>query len=170
MKKVLSILLVALLCFTLISCNMDTPANGDKDASSASRRIEQVAKAVTAKDKEMLKGLFSIYITEDSQIDGHIDDFLEYINGTVISYEIDETPVTYDYSDGEGQRKELTYWGTLRTDEETYSLFFVDYPIDSIDEENEGLHTLRIIKTEKVDLLEGSTDDWAVPGVYIWDL
>jgi hypothetical protein len=41
---------------------------------------------------------------------------------------------------------------------------------DSIDEENEGLHTLRIIKTEKVDLLEGSTDDWAVPGVYIWDL
>lgn len=170
MKKLFLILFTVLIGFAFISCGNDSSVHTDWDMNSAYRRIEQVAEAVKNNDKEKLKGLFSVYITEDNDFDADIDSFMEYIKGRVVSYEIEETPVAFDYSEREGQRKKLMYWGTLCTDEETYSLFFVDFPTDTIDEENEGLYTLRIIKDEKVDMLEGTMEDWATPGIYVWDL
>lgn len=170
MKKYLSIILIVIISLMLISCSEADNIYQDADKNSADRRLSQVAEAVNTRDKEMLKGLFSIYISEDNEnFDEDIDSFMSYIKGSVVSYEIEDTPVAFEYSEGEGLRKKLMYWGSLCTDEENYSVFFVDYPIDSLDEESEGLHTLRIIKAEKEDMLEGTMEDWDTPGVYIWD-
>ena len=49
----------------------------------------------------------------------------------------------------------------------SYSVLLVDYPEDTIDIDNVGLYTIKIILTEDESKLDGYIEDWIVPGIHI---
>lgn len=47
--------------------------------------------------------------------------------------------------------------------------FLIDYTVDTINPDNEGLYTLRVIKAKDEDTEFGFVEDMTIPGIYIPD-
>lgn len=140
----------------------------DIDNELADARMEQLFTAIKEQDKNMLKEAFSQKaLAETEDIDVGIDGLLSFVQGEVVSWSRDESPVVLDAVEYGEKTKQLTTWYTLETDEQTYLIFLVDYPIDTIEPENEGLYSLVIIKAEEENRLTGYWEYCAVPGINI---
>lgn len=92
---------------------------------------------------------------------------LEYIDGEVLSWSRDGSPIALDESEKGNQRKLLLTWYTLKTTKQTYLIFLADYPVDEIESDNVGLYTLKIIKESEENKLTGTLEDWILPGIYV---
>lgn len=138
------------------------------DESLADNRMEQFFCAVKNQDRESINGLFSKKAYNEAEnFDKSIDDLFDYIQGDCVYWGVDGSPVVYDSVENGKKTKQLMTWYYLNTDEQKYFVFIVDYPIDSIDPENEGIYTLMIIKGEDENRLVGAMEDWVKPGIYI---
>lgn len=170
MKKSICLIIILILILTLSSCIKGTPTSFliDSDNELADTRIEQLFNAIKEQDKVALKETFSQKAIEEAKdIDDELDELLSFIQGEVVSWSRDESPVAIDTVEYGKKTKQLEFWYNLKTNEQTYLIFLVDYPIDTIESENEGLYSLRILKIEDERKLTGTWDDWTIPGVYI---
>lgn len=171
MKKIVCVVMAIALMVALSSCGIGFPIKTDDKLAES--RIDQLGNAIKQQDKEAVKKLFSENALEEAEdIDSEIDELLSYVQGEVISYSRDgqamQTSDTIEYG---YKTKELHIWFTLDTDEESYLVFLDDYPVDTINPENVGLYTIRILRAEDEEKLEeylrwGDSDLYS-PGVDI---
>ncbi len=170
-KKAVCLILIVVFVFTLCSCNISGQSFfTDKDNDLADARMEQVYNAIENQDIDALVALFSEKaIMQTNNIYSVAESLFSFIQGEPVSWSRDESPIVFDWSEEYGNRKQLITWFTLLTEEQSYSVFLVDYPVDSIEPQKEGLYSLRIIKIDNEDYLEETWEEWVTPGIYIWD-
>lgn len=173
MKKSICLIIVFILMLALNSCTKGGTSVHffeDKDNRLADTRMEQLFSAIKECDGTALKEIFSQKALADAKnIDKEINNLFSFVQGEPVSWSRDNSPVVYDRVEYGKKSKQLSGWYGLETTEQTYLIFLVDYPIDTIEPENEGLYSLMIIEAEDENKLIGTWEDWTIPGVYIWD-
>ena len=113
---------------------------------------------IVNKDKEGLKSVFSKHIAETHDLDKEIDEFLEFIDGKIVSY---DEPTGYEGSyemrAGEYYKKELGGdTKNIVTDaEKKYHIGFLSYQIYEKDEDYIGVDIIAI--TEVTDEVNGES-------------
>lgn len=172
MKRVALVLLTLVMLFTLSSCAniILTPLFYDNDSELADARIEQLFEATQQQDKATFKKMFSQKaINEADNIDDEIDCFFSFVQGTAISWNRDESPRVFEVVEYGRKSKQLITWYTLNTDKQSYLVLLVDYPVDTMNSENVGLYSIRILKLEDENRLIGTVEEWILPGIYVLD-
>ena len=137
------------------------------DEKNADKRMEQILSAIKDEDKEGMKALFSKQaLDETDDFDKGVDYLYDFIQGDVESWE------RYTLSAGEkikhGKKSVMIRsWYTVSTEKEDYLFFVLDYAKDTITPDNEGLYTLRVIKSEDEEKEFTYWQDMMLPGIYI---
>jgi hypothetical protein len=90
----------------------------------------------------------------------------DYFQGNVEGWERFRFSGNTSVDDGKKSER-LVSWYTVETDQESYMFFIIDFAIDTINPDNEGLYTLRVIKAEDEDKEFGYVEDMTIPGIYI---
>ena len=140
----------------------------DKDCYDADKRMEQLFHAFQKNDYNSIIDLFSKKAkSENKTINADAVNLLEYIDGEVLSWSRDESPITFSETEEGKHSMFLRTWFTLKTTKQSYLIFLADYPIDEIEPDNSGLYTLKIIKKSDENKLTGSFEDWTLPGIYM---
>ena len=161
-------LTTALLCSCVKSDSI--PFFADKDSAFADACMEELYDAIKHQDAENIKAIFSKKsINEAIEMDMKIDNLLSFVQGELISWHRDESPIVFDTVEYGRKTKQLVTWYNLNTTEQSYSVLLIDYPIDTIDAENAGLYSLMILRTEDENKLEGTWEEWMVPGIKLWN-
>lgn len=139
----------------------------ESDDQIADKRLEQVIKAIKNQDRDALKATFSKQaLAEADDFDGHMDYLFEFFQGEVKSYD-NGGGVTVDGDYEYGKRtKEVKSFYTVITDKQTYVFFLLDYPVNTINPNNTGLYSLRIIKAEDKKTQLTSWQKMKIPGIY----
>lgn len=123
--------------------------NSDKKADA---RLEQILDAISNKDKELLKAMFSKQaLSEADDFDRNLDTLFQYVQGSIQSWESTGAYGGTDAknADGTGNRKkeiESTYIFT--TSEQEYQIAVYEYTIDTANPDNVGVYSLCIIRTK----------------------
>lgn len=166
MIKKLYILLFAS-AFILTSCS-----NGGgriliiSEEKKADARIEQILDAIKNEDREGLKSLFSKQALDEAKdFDSEIDYLFDFVQGDVDSWERDKW--SSDESIDKGKNSEMIRsWYTVNTHKEKYMFFIIDFTEDTINPNNAGLYTLRVIKAEDRDTQFTYWQDMQIAGIY----
>lgn len=167
MVKKVVLLIFILSTFILTSCSFRSGrmlvSNEDNKADA---RIEEILSAIKDRDRETIKALFSNQaLGESKDFDSGIDYLLSFFQGDVKSWKRDK------WSSGEsiehGKKSVmLRSWYTVETDKDKYVFFIIDYTEDSINPNNAGLYTLRVIKAEDKDTQFTYWQDMNIAGIY----
>ena len=172
MKKTICLIIVTMIVVLLSACvkGKTIMLFRDKDEKFADDRMEQVFCAIEDQNKERLKAIFSLEaIGKAKSIESDVEELLTFIQGKLLSWKREDSPLVIDSVEDGNKTKELFTWYFLETDEQGYLVLLVDYPIDTINPENEGLYAIRILRVEDEHKLEGYLEDWAIPGIYIFN-
>ena len=136
------------------------------EGKMADDRMEQIVAALKEKNIESLKSLFSAKsISEAENFENDFDRLFQFFQGTIETWERDS--LAADRSIEYGKQSLMIRYGILiSTDIDDYSLFIIDYNIDTINPDNEGIYMLEIWKQS----YDGEWDSWQermVPGISI---
>ena len=136
------------------------------EGKMADDRIEQIVAALKEKNIESLKSLFSAKsISEAENFENDFDRLFQFFQGTIETWERDS--LAADRSIEYGKQSLMIRYGILiSTDIEDYSLFIIDYNIDTVNPDNEGIYMLEIWKQS----YDGEWDSWQermTPGISI---
>lgn len=129
-------------------------------------RIEQILSAIKDKDRKTIKALFSKQALDESKdFDSEIDYLFSFFQGDVKSCKRDK------WSSGESKEHGkksvmLRSWYTVETDKDKYMFFIIDYTEDSINPNNSGLYTLRVIKAKDKETQFTFWQDMKLAGIY----
>ena len=165
-KKIIFLIFITCI-FILTACSLGggrvLASNEDKKADV---RMEQVLSAIKDKDKEAMKALFSKQaLDENKDFDSGIDYLFSFFQGDVKSSKIDKWSSDESTRDGK-ESLMLRSWYTVDTSKEKYLFFIIDYTKDTINPDNEGLYTLRVIKAEDKETQFTSWQDMKLAGIY----
>ena len=157
------LILVNLLLFSSCGRNEGILESEDKRADA---RMEQIVSAIKDKDKEALKSLFSKKaLDEADDFVGGADSLFSFIQGDIESYERDG--FASDESMRGGKRSWMIRFGfTVKTDKDVYQFFVIDYNVDTINTDNQGVYMLEVIDNYGERELE-SWQDRMRAGIYI---
>ncbi len=170
MKNIVCLLVIIVLVLVFSSCEKGdfNTFFCDKNNKLADTRMEELFDAIKHKNGDVIKKMFSEKaVNEAGELDVEIEDLLSFVQGKVASWSRDESPIVFDSNEEGGKKKQLVTWYTLNTDEQSYLVFLVDYPMDTIDPKNNGLYSIRILKAEDEGNLLGTWEEWVIPGVYV---
>lgn len=136
------------------------------EGKMADDRMEQIVAALKEKNIESLKSLFSAKsISEAENFENDFDRLFQFFQGTIETWERDS--LAADRSIEYGKQSLMIRYGILiSTDIDDYSLFIIDYNIDTINPDNEGIYMLEISKQS----YDGEWDSWQermAPGISI---
>jgi len=157
------LILVSLLLFSSCGSNRGILVSEDKRADA---RMEQIVSAIRDKDYEELKSLFSKKALDeaDNFVDG-ADSLFDFIQGNIESWERDG--FASDESMSGGKRSWMIRFGfTVKTDKDVYQFFIIDYNVDTINTDNQGVYMLELINNYGEIELE-SWQDRMRAGIYI---
>ena len=151
-QKVRDVLNNAVNCFLRFIANKVLPLFISSDRSrllstnvqAANTRMEEVASAINAKDRGMLKQLFSeLAQEEDNNLDAEIDELFEFISSKVISWERNSFmgKTANDYGK---KTRFLRSVFVASSDNCKYYIVLYDYFVDTRNVKNEGLYMLEI--------------------------
>lgn len=163
-KTVLLIFLTS--AFILTSCSFGGRIVYVGEEKAAKARMKEILAAIKDKDKEAMKALFSKKaLDEANDFDEGVDYLFDFFQGDVQSWEIDA------WSSGESIERGkksimLRTWYIVTTDKEKYMFFVIDYIKDTMNPDNAGLYTLRVIKAEDEETEFGYWQDMCIPGIY----
>lgn len=139
--------------------------NSSED-KQADFRMEQILDALKNQDKDALKALFSEQaLSEAEDFDGSVDYLFEFFQGEVESCERDKWSFGEEFDHGKTSEM-LRSWYTVTTDEDQYIFFIIDYTTDTINPDNEGLYTLRVIKAKDKETQFTYWQDMQIAGIY----
>ena len=163
-KTVLLIFLTS--TFILTSCSFGGRIVYVGEEKAAKARIKEILSAIENKDKEAMKALFSKKaLDEADDFDEGVEYLFDFFQGDLQSWEIDA------WSSGESIERGkksimLRAWYIVTTDKEKYMFFVIDYIKDTMNPDNAGLYTLRVIKAEDEETEFGYWQDMVIPGIY----
>ncbi|HQA56868.1 MAG TPA: DUF5104 domain-containing protein [Acetivibrio sp.] len=163
-KAVLLIFLTS--TFILTSCLFRGRIVYVGEERAAKERIQEILAAIKDKDKEAMKALFSKKALEEAnEIDEGVDYLFDFFQGDVQSWEIDAW--SSDESIERGKKSlMLRAWYIVTTDKEKYMFFVIDYIKDTMNPDNAGMYTLRVIKAEDEETEFGYWQDMNIAGIY----
>ena len=155
------LVMVVLTGCSLINKDEDEKEEYQSPTEYAIEQSEYIMECVVNKDKEGLKSVFSKYIAETHDLDKEIDEFFEFIDGEIVSYDApDGHEGGYTMEDGGYKVKEL--YGEIdeiKTDKgRRYSIGYQLYYIYITNEKREGISVITII----------DEDSWAKDGVDLY--
>lgn len=105
-------------------------------------------------------------LAEADDFDGHMDYLFEFFQGKVQLVKNDgPTPSDEDFEYGK-RSKMIRSFFYVTTDKEKYVFFLLDYPVDTINPDNKGLYTLRVIKAEDEKAQLTYWQKMKIPGIY----
>lgn len=164
-KRVVLMLLILVSLLLFSSCGR----NGGilvSEPKRADARMEQIISAIKDKDKEALQSLFSKKALDDADDFGDgVNSLFNFIQGDIESWERDG--FASDESMGGGKRSWMIRFGfDVKTDEGVYRLFVIDYNIDTINPDNQGVYMLELIENYGERELD-SWQDRMRAGIYI---
>ncbi len=133
-------------------------------------RSEQIVDAINNKDRDALKSLYSKKALEEAEdFNGGMDMFFDFIEGDIVSWEI---VFGVDTSESVSYGKKTTMYRydiKIETDIDSYRVFVIDYYVDTIEPDNEGLYMLQIRTSDYKGIL-GGWQERMRPGFYIPEL
>ena len=134
----------------------------------ADMRMEQIISAIKNEDKKLLKSLFSKKaLKEAKELDKEIDHFYNFIKGNINSWSRDG--LSADESVRYGEKSLLIRFGMdVHTDKDDYRLFVMDYNIDTINPDNDGLYTLEIRRAANKSPW-GFWQERLRPGIFVYE-
>jgi len=137
------------------------------EGERADERIEKIVLAIKEKDKEALSLLFSQKALEESEeFEGEADILFDYIQGDVGSWERDG--FSSSESIESGKRSWMIRYGfTLKTDKGIYEFYVVDYSIDTINPDNQGVYMLELIEDYGNRPVGGGWQERMRAGIYM---
>ncbi|SHL12878.1 protein of unknown function [Anaerocolumna jejuensis DSM 15929] len=169
MKKRVVVLWLLISIFLLNSCSFygNKKIIVDDSENRADKKIEQLIEVIKNEDKDELESMFSEKaLNETEGFEDSIDYLFDYIQGNIEGWE--RFRFSGNTSVDNGKKSEsLVSWYTVQTDQESYMFFIIDFTIDTINPDNEGLYTLRVIKAKDEDKEFGYVEDMKIPGIYI---
>lgn len=157
------LILVSLSLFS--SCGRSGEILGSEE-KIADARMEQIVSAIKDKDSEELKSLFSKKALDESDdFVGGADSLFNFIQGDIESWKRDG--FASDESMVGGKRTWMIRFGfTLKTDKDVYQFFIIDYNVDTINTDNQGVYMMELIDNYGNRELE-SWKDRMRAGLYI---
>ncbi len=132
----------------------------------ADARMEQIVSAIKDKDNEALKSLFSKKALDEADdfVDG-ADSLFNFIQGDIVSW--DRDGFASNESIRGGKRSWMIRFGfTVKTNKDVYQFYVIDYNIDTISTDNQGVYMLELIDNYGKRKLE-SWQDRMRAGIYI---
>ena len=168
-KRIIATLFVFTL-MSLTSCSLGGSRiemlNSSNEEKKANARMEQIISAIEEKNEEALKSLFSKKaLDETNDFDSEVDYLFNFLQGDIDSWKIFTWGSSESMSGGKRSEK-LRSWYTLNTDKEEYIFLTIDFIADTINPDNAGLYTLRVIKSEDKDTQFPSWQEIEIPGIY----
>lgn len=126
------------------------------EPQKADERMEQIISALKDKDKEALKSLFSTTAIEESDdLDSEIKALFDLLQGNIISWERDGW--ASDESIESGKKSLMIRFAiNVSTDKDVYRFFVIDYNVDTMNPDNQGVYMLELIQ----DYGEKDLDSW----------
>jgi len=169
-KKIILILLVLVTLPLFSSCDKIVGSSGQgiimSEEKLANARMEQIVSAIKDKDSEALKLLFSKKALDDADdFGGGADSLFNFIQGDIESWDSDGWSSSESVRNGNTSLM-IRFGITLTTDKDTYQLFIIDYNVDTIDPDNQGVYMLELIDNYGNRELE-SWEDRMRAGIYI---
>ena len=156
------------ICVLLQGCTKEENKDDDVEEKEyetplmmARRQGEEIMEYVVNKDKEGLKSMFSKYVTQNHDLDKEIDEFFEFIEGEIISYdEPDGDESGGHYSSDESRRIRMLEGKikNIKTDKgKTYSIGFMAYYVYNPNKDKVGIDIIGV----------NDEDTWKDEGTYI---
>jgi len=117
----------------------------DDRRARADTTTKRIVEAIIGKDSNALKALFSrVALEKADEIDNDIDVIFRTIGSEILTWE--NSSVASDEEIRNGKRSEmLRYSFNVVTENGTYHFFVIDYSIDIITPNNQGLYMLEFI-------------------------
>ena len=136
------------------------------DDHRADERMEQIISAVKNNDREALRSVFSKKaLKEADNFEDGIDYLFNFLQGDISSWERDGLSCSESISYGK-KSKLLRFGFTVKTDIDNYLLFVMDYNVDTINADNEGVYTLEITRLADRDNIKRSWQERLVAGIH----
>lgn len=168
MKRKIFILIAIVNIILLSACSLgsDKMIILDDSDKKADTRMKDILDALKDKDKDALKSLFSKKALSDADdMEGQLDYLFDFFQGTVESWV--RTGFSGDDSIEDGKKStKLRSLFTVKTDKDEYRFFLIDYSKDTINPDNKGLYTLRVIKKADEDTQFTNYEDMEIAGIY----
>ena len=152
MRKKVVILFGIITILLLTSCTLGGAGGmiSDNYDELTNARIEQILEAIKNKDKKALKSLFSSKALDETiDFDKDIDYLFNLLDGDVINYEQEPGLSTSESRESGKVSKMIRAWYVIETDKNSYTLFFMDYIIDTKNPDNVGLYALRVAENKE---------------------
>ena len=139
----------------------------DDSEAKADTRLEKLLEVLAHKDDDALKKIFSKQALDDAvNFDKNSEYLFELFQGNIVSWVRDSisggTKIEY------GKKSvQLRSWYTVTTDKEEYLFLVIDYIQDTINPDNAGLYTLRVVRVEDAEIqFSGYWQDMEIAGIY----
>ena len=122
----------------------------------ADKRMEEIILAIKGNDKVTLSSLFSMNaLNEANDFDNELNSLFNYIQGDIVLWE--RVSLATSERRQYGSRSLMIRFAiAISTDIDDYRLYVIDYNIDNIEQDNEGLYMLEISKSS----YSGGWDPW----------
>jgi len=143
------LVMVVLTGCSLINKDEDEKEEYQSPMEYSTEQSEYIMECIVNKDKEGLKSVFSKQVSKTHDLDKEIDEFFQFIDGEIVSYDEPEGSM------GGGRKKdgeyvERTTGGqieNIKTDEgKTYEISFFTYWVCRDSEDREGVDSILIIE------------------------
>lgn len=144
------------ICVLLQGCTKEENKDDDVEEKEyetplmmARRQGEEIMEYVVNKDKEGLKSMFSKHVTQNHDLDKEIDEFFEFIDGEIVSYDNAEHSSgggSYSSDESKRIRKLGGKVGNIKTDKgRTYSINFMLYYLYNPNKDKVGMYAIGVI-------------------------
>jgi hypothetical protein len=134
------------------------------EEEKADDRMKQILDIIENKDN--LKILFSEKVLQEANdFDKSMSYLFDFIQGDIISCERRKWTSSELIKSGKHSQKVVS-WHIVKTDKKDYEFFIIDYPIDAINPNNEGLYTLNVYEYGRNDPKFVYWQDMEIPGIY----
>ena len=144
------------ICVLLQGCTKEENKDDDVEEKEyetplmmARRQGGEIIEYVVNKDKEGLKSMFSKYVTQNNDLDKEIDEFFEFIEGEIISYDEpdgDETGAVFSPNESKRIRELGGEIKNIKTDKgKTYSISFMAYYVYNPNKDKVGMYAIGVI-------------------------
>ena len=142
-------------CVLLQGCTKEDGNKGTEEKENetpsmmAKRQGEEIMGYVVKKDKEGLKSVFSKYVSDTHNLDKEIDEFFEFIDGEIVSYDEPDGDQTGGHYSSDESRRIRELGGkikNIKTDKgKTYSISFMAYYVYNPNKDKVGIDGIGVI-------------------------
>ena len=140
----------------------------ETDTQYVDGRLQEMLEALNNQDKTAVKSMFSQKaLTEAVEFDEHLDYLFNFFQGKVLSWERKGGPSVFKNKEHGRITQEVSVWYKVDTDQESYLFIFIECIKDTANQNNVGLYTLRVIRTEDELTQFNSWNDVRIPGIYM---